>query len=46
MLINKAGVLSLAEAIYLTISSCEPDKRNTLWENIMLTGGSSMMKGP
>ncbi|CAG8551777.1 4957_t:CDS:2 [Funneliformis mosseae] len=45
LLINRQGVLSLTEAIYLAIYSCEPDKRNTLWENIVLTGGSSLMKG-
>jgi actin-related protein len=45
MLINKVGTLSLTEAIYLAISSCEPDKRSVLWENILVTGGSSLMKG-
>ncbi|CAG8724396.1 8895_t:CDS:2, partial [Racocetra fulgida] len=44
LLINKVGVLSLSEAIYQAISYCEPDKRNTLWENIAFTGGSSLLK--
>ncbi|ORX95623.1 actin-domain-containing protein [Basidiobolus meristosporus CBS 931.73] len=37
--------LSLPEAIHLAIFSCEPEKRATLWENVILTGGVSKLKG-
>ncbi|CAG8498696.1 14051_t:CDS:2, partial [Acaulospora colombiana] len=44
-IINRHGTLSLPEAINLAISLCESDKRSILWESIVLTGGSSLIKG-
>ncbi|KAH9247736.1 hypothetical protein BASA81_014664 [Batrachochytrium salamandrivorans] len=44
-LINKE-VPGLHEAMHLVVSnSCEPEKRLFLWENILLTGGCSLIKG-
>ncbi|KAK9695318.1 hypothetical protein K7432_013038 [Basidiobolus ranarum] len=34
--------LSLPEMIHIAVFSCEPDKRATLWENVVLTGGLSL----
>ncbi|CAG8457169.1 4529_t:CDS:2 [Ambispora gerdemannii] len=44
-LVGKDEVASLPDAIHLAISSCDLEKRNILWENIVLTGGSSLIKG-
>ncbi|KAJ1961973.1 hypothetical protein IWQ62_003681, partial [Dispira parvispora] len=37
--------LDLVGAIEKTVLSCDTDKRTVLWDNIILTGGVSMMKG-
>ncbi|KAG9288041.1 hypothetical protein G9A89_017636 [Geosiphon pyriformis] len=44
-LVGKGGLATLPDAIYFAISSCEIDKRGILWENIVFTGGSSLLKG-
>ena len=39
-------IMGIHELVYLSISSIsEPDKKASLWENIILTGGISGIKG-
>ncbi|CAG8433834.1 9597_t:CDS:2 [Ambispora gerdemannii] len=45
ILVGKDEVASLPDAINIAIGSCDIDKRSFLWENIALTGGSSLLKG-
>ncbi|CAG8631561.1 4286_t:CDS:2, partial [Paraglomus occultum] len=44
-LVGKQEILSLSDAIHLAITSCEPDRRQLLFENIVVTGGISLIKG-
>ncbi|RUS20556.1 actin family, partial [Endogone sp. FLAS-F59071] len=45
-LINRTGLIGLAEAIKLSITTCEPaDIRLRLWENLVVTGGGSLIMG-
>ncbi|CAG8458760.1 13591_t:CDS:2 [Ambispora leptoticha] len=44
-LVGKDEVPSLPDAINTAIYSCDIEKRSALWENIALTGGSSLLKG-
>ena len=44
-LVGKREILSLPDAIFLAITSCEADRRQLLYENIILTGGISLIKG-
>ncbi|TPX66978.1 hypothetical protein SpCBS45565_g04079 [Spizellomyces sp. 'palustris'] len=38
--------LSIQEACYLAVTeACEPERRTSLWDNLMLTGGCSLLKG-
>lgn len=37
--------LSIQDAVSLAISKCELEKRTTLWENLILTGGCSLIPG-
>ncbi|KAJ1658643.1 hypothetical protein IWQ61_002150 [Dispira simplex] len=41
----KKSCLDLVGAIEKTVLCCDTDKRAVLWDNIILTGGLSMMKG-
>jgi len=36
---------SLAEAVFLSVHSCDPEKRPSVWENLVVTGGSSQIPG-
>ncbi|KAI8914484.1 actin family [Gorgonomyces haynaldii] len=45
-LINQPHALTVQEALYLCVTkSCEADKRLLMWESLILTGGSSLIKG-
>lgn len=37
--------MSLQEAVHATIMKAEVEKRQVLWDNLLLTGGSSLIKG-
>ena len=44
-LVGKREIMSLPDAIHLAITSCEADRKQLLFENIVLTGGISLIKG-
>ncbi|KAJ3043290.1 actin [Rhizophlyctis rosea] len=37
--------MSIQEACYIAVQACEPERRIGIWENIVVTGGGSALKG-